>query len=775
MAKPTSGAVTELLVDIAERYGLLPATHFGFRPGRTTTDAILLAEKFVRDAWRRGDVVSGLFLDVSGAFPSVHLPRLIHNLRSRGVPVEVTDWITAKLSDRSTTLSFDGFRSDAFPVLGGLDQGCPLSGILYIFYNAPVVELASPGERLYVAFADDVASFTAGRTFPQVRFRQRRDLLDDDGIDSWAVSHNCHFGVPKIQLVDFTLRTEPDPEHDGRRRRARGQAIHYRGHAIRPEPSAIWLGVRMQASLSWSEQWLTAIARAAKWSQACARVMRAKWGLTISLARQLFTTVCLPRVLYAAEVWAAPSRGGARRARRALDSTPTGVVARLAAALRPGILAVCGAMRTTALEVVEVHLNLLPIDLALELTRHRAAIRIATLPPSHPLHAAARDVAGSPSVRHRSALDILLNRHRLHPDAIETVDVVRRPPHWTPAFLLEPPPSREDAHIDELLHCVRDDARVYSDGSVHSGGVGAAAILIRRDGSRRELALHLGCDNRYIVYTAETVGLVLAAHLLRTEPLRSTFASIGVDNQAALTATARHGHGKGQWAVDVFRDLAEDFVRRGTELAVRWTPGHSNVDGNEAADVLAKAAAEGPHASSAPELLPPPLRMARLPTSASALRMEFELRLRDRHAARWRRSPRHAIIERIDDSLPSNSFLRLAGELPRRQAALLIRLRTGKAPLARHLWEIQAVDSLRCEECGDDVDETVKHYVLDCPAHEPARRALRAAVGPRKAGDLRFLLSDSRALPALLAYVDATARFAVLFGELRRLAPAVEG
>jgi hypothetical protein len=132
----------------------------------------------------------------------------------------------------------------------------------------------------------------------------------------------------------------------------------------------------MQASLSWSKKWSTAIARAAKWSQACARVMRAKWGLTIALARQLYTAVCLPRVLYAAEVWAAPTRRRTRRARRAPDSTPTGAVARLAAALRSGVLAVCGAMRTTALEVVEVHLNLLPIDLALELTRHRAAVRI---------------------------------------------------------------------------------------------------------------------------------------------------------------------------------------------------------------------------------------------------------------------------------------------------------------------------------------------------------------------------------------------------------------
>jgi hypothetical protein len=37
------------------------------------------------------------------------------------------------------------------------------------------------------------------------------------------------------------------------------------------------------------------------------------------------------------------------------------------------------------------------------------------------------------------------------------------------------------------------------------------------------------------------------------------------------------------------------------------------------------------------------------------------------------------------------------------------------------------------------------------------------------------LLSDTRALAPLLAYVDATARFATLFGQLRRALHAVEG
>jgi hypothetical protein len=297
------------------------------------------------------------------------------------------------------------------------------------------------------------------------------------------------------------------------------------------------------------------------------RMIRTKWGLTITLAQQLYTAVCLACVLYVAEVSAALACG---RARHAPNSTSTSMVAHLTAPLRLGILAVCGATRMTALKVVEVHLDLLPIDLALELARHRVSVRIAMLPPPHPLHAAAREHAGMPQAWHQSVLDLLLQRHCLCPDAIKTVDVVHHPPHWTPNCTLQPPPSRKEAHIDKVLHWVCNNAHMYSDGSTHSGGVSTAAILIRRDGYRSEVALHLRRDNRNIVYSVETVGLVVvAAHLLCTKPLRPAIASVGVDNQAALTATACHGHRKGQWAINVLHNLAKDFVRGGTKLVVR--------------------------------------------------------------------------------------------------------------------------------------------------------------------------------------------------------------
>jgi hypothetical protein len=183
IAKPLSIAVTEYLSHLAEKHSLLPDTHFGFQPGRSTTDALLTVDKFVKNAWHDGDVVSGLFLDVKGAFPSVHIPRLTADLRRKGIPTELIKWIERKLDGRRTTLVFDNYRSRPLAITAGLDQGCPLSGILYNFYNAALGELKSriPRRSLIPGFADDVAIFVQAKTFAAVR-RDLGYLINDDGI-----------------------------------------------------------------------------------------------------------------------------------------------------------------------------------------------------------------------------------------------------------------------------------------------------------------------------------------------------------------------------------------------------------------------------------------------------------------------------------------------------------------------------------------------------------------------------------------------------------------
>ena len=141
IGKVLSACVAEDLTSAVKEHGLLPINHFGCRPGRTTTDSLHYETKYIKDAWRRKEVVNTLFLDVKNAFPSVAIDWLAHDMRSRGVPREYTDWITRKVTGHQTTLKFDGYESEPLPLSKGLDQGCPLLGIAFQFYNADIIDI----------------------------------------------------------------------------------------------------------------------------------------------------------------------------------------------------------------------------------------------------------------------------------------------------------------------------------------------------------------------------------------------------------------------------------------------------------------------------------------------------------------------------------------------------------------------------------------------------------------------------------------------------------
>jgi len=117
--------------------------HFGGLPGCSTTDLLHLLTKFVHDAWVHptDHYVSLLFLDVKAAFPSVVPEQLFHNMRKRDIPKQYTDWYRLCLTGRQTVLCFNDYVSPLFNINSGIDQGCLLSVVGFLFYNADMLDI----------------------------------------------------------------------------------------------------------------------------------------------------------------------------------------------------------------------------------------------------------------------------------------------------------------------------------------------------------------------------------------------------------------------------------------------------------------------------------------------------------------------------------------------------------------------------------------------------------------------------------------------------------
>ena len=162
--------------------------------------------------WRKGKVVSTLFLDVKSTFPSMMLGQLLGDMRMRGMPAEYTEWIRCKVTGRTTTLSFDGYKLEPIALSRGIDQGCPLSGILFQFYNTDLIYICGPrGDESAVTFVDDTLLLACSKTLSKANetVKQMMEWLGR-GLD-WSHLHHCDFTMDKFGGMGLTLRREPNP------------------------------------------------------------------------------------------------------------------------------------------------------------------------------------------------------------------------------------------------------------------------------------------------------------------------------------------------------------------------------------------------------------------------------------------------------------------------------------------------------------------------------------------------------------------------------------
>ncbi|KAF7354515.1 RNA-directed DNA polymerase from transposon X-element [Mycena venus] len=261
------GCKTLQCVAEAELAGILPKNQFGACPGRSTTDALHKVVKVIKDAWREGKVATVLCMDVKGAFPSVDLDRLYHDMRMRGVPVQHTEWLRRRYAGRKGRLTFGDFISESFDIEGGLDQGDPHSGFAYGIYNADLAEIPrglKKGED-GVAFVDNNTLVTVDNDFKGTHTKIRRIIQCLGGVEEWGREHNAKFGPAKYQMSDhsrrrvphtFLLRKKvPEPVFD----------LRLGAHVIKSSESVKLLGVHIDRELRWHQQEAAALAKGQAW------------------------------------------------------------------------------------------------------------------------------------------------------------------------------------------------------------------------------------------------------------------------------------------------------------------------------------------------------------------------------------------------------------------------------------------------------------------------------------------------------------------------------
>lgn len=272
---------------------ILATGQMGGHRSHSTGDALLILTSWIKEKWRNGEVVSALSLDVKSAYPLVHRKRLWATISTHHCPVYLQSFIHGFLSDRSTCIRLQDYLSTSFTCEDGLPQGSPLSWILYLIYNSPLLCMStpSPGTKdLSLGFIKDIIYLVVSNYLEdnmiKLQIRASKSL-------EWAKSHGAIFDRKKAQLIHFS-----------KWRKQQGHpSFSFGGELLHPKQEIKWPGVWFDSKLLFNshlqhvkrtgENTLFQLRRLSKWYS----------GLSPREIRKLVTTVLCPRIFYGSIVW----------------------------------------------------------------------------------------------------------------------------------------------------------------------------------------------------------------------------------------------------------------------------------------------------------------------------------------------------------------------------------------------------------------------------------------------------------------------------------------
>jgi ribonuclease HI len=374
-------------------------------------------------------------------------------------------------------------------------------------------------------------------------------------------------------------------------------------------------------------------------------------------ARQLHQSVFLPKVTYAADIWwEAPYRNPSDMQ----NQGAVGFTKKHQAAQHISALNITGALCTSPTDVLDTHAGIFPVELKLRKAHHQAAIRLASAPREHPMRKLANREGKKAPVMHKSPLHQLFIMSK-----VQITDILPNPVTTELPTQLKKLHARIEEQREEAKSQERDweaSIKIYMDGSMKDGAVGAAAVLVREGREDRVLKVHLGPDKEHEVYEAEVLGQ-LGLQLLAWQHQVDNVV-IFTDSQAAIRTLAS---GRAEHIAYAFADLNSLLTRVltkhwGIRIDTRWIPGHEGVEGNKKADEVARQAVE--EGGSPKKDLPKHLQ-DRIPVNPTAAKCTFKARMEKTWKDKMKDMPRKEQLEKLDPTYPSHDFFNKAKDLPR--------------------------------------------------------------------------------------------------------------
>lgn len=280
----------------------------------------------------------------------------------------------------------------------------------------------------------------------------------------------------------------------------------------------------------------------------------------------------------------------------------------------------------------------------------------------------------------------------------------------------------------------------------------------------------LGPLMEHTTFDTESMGILLCLHLFQQHinNLNAQNCSISLDGKSIIQATQKPKVGTGQQIIEEIHRVARRMAKDADTdkiVTLAWVPGHLGLWGNELADKEAKEAIKS--RSSGEQSLPPFLRNSLL-ASISAVRQNYHkvLATQITMAKTTRRLPILPTLhvywwqrDQIEVLQRDSKTKRKTNQSP---STALLHTHPPKPPSPPYS---QIGNTLLPTLQGKLIPESVKHFILDCPAYAREGTWMRRKLG-RSAYSIKALMTQGNSMKALLGYVGRTGRLKSIFGDV---------
>ena len=246
---------------------------------------VFLIDKILK-ALDEGEIVLGVFIDLSKAFDTVNHTILLDKLYKYGISGMAHVWITNYLYDRKQYVSFNKLDSPYEKVNCGVPQGSILGPLLFFMY---INDLCNVSSLLFsLLYADDTNMFVTVKNIENLIFLMNTELKK---IVIWLNANKLSLNVKKTHFIISSFSNK---------RIVNTNDIVIDNQPVSRVSHTKFLGVIIDEKLNWSEHVNNLKIKLAKGSGI---IRKCRICFSIDTLLTLYYSFIYPYKTYCLEVW----------------------------------------------------------------------------------------------------------------------------------------------------------------------------------------------------------------------------------------------------------------------------------------------------------------------------------------------------------------------------------------------------------------------------------------------------------------------------------------